>query len=198
MLRVGITGGIGSGKSTVCNIFKQLGIAVYNADTRVKELYETDSALVQTVANTLGNELLVNGKLDLQKLKQKVFTDAQMLSKLNAIVHPAVFEDYEKWCLVHQNEIYTLKEAAIMFESGSNEHVHKIIGVVAPEAVKIARVQQRDGLTEEQVRDRMHKQLAQEELIKRCDYIIENDGSQSLIEQVMKLHNLFLQSTEKK
>lgn len=198
MLRVGITGGIGSGKSTVCNIFKQLGIAVYNADTRVKELYETDAALVQTIANNLGNELLVNGKLDLQKLKQKVFTDAQMLGKLNAVVHPAVFEDYENWCLAHQNEIYTLKEAAIMFESGSNEHVHKIIGVVAPEAVKIARVQQRDGLSEEQIRDRMHKQLAQEELIKRCDYIIENDGSQSLIEQVMKLHNLFLQSTEKR
>lgn len=192
MLRVGITGGIGSGKTTVCNIFKQLGIAVYNADSRVKEMYETDQKLVHSIAEKLGHDLLVNHKLDLQKLKQRVFSDAEKLGVLNSIVHPAVFDDYENWCNLHSKEKYTLKEAAIMFESGSYKHVHKIVGVLAPLEVKIARIKQRDGLSDEQIMDRMSKQLPQEELIKRCDYIIENDGEKSLIEQVLKLHAIFM------
>lgn len=189
MLRVGITGGIGTGKTTVCAIFKELGIAIYPADLRVKEMYANDSELLQEIHAQFGSDVfeIVPTKLNLSALKQLVFKDSVALQKLNDIVHPAVFKDYERWCELHKNETYTLKEAAILFESGSYKQVNKIIGVSAPLPVRIERIKSRDNLSEAEILQRIASQMNQDELLKKCDYVIENDGEKSLIEQVLKI-----------
>ncbi len=191
-LKVGITGGIGSGKTTVCKIFETLGIPVYYADDRAKALMVEDRKLVSNIKNIFGEEAyLPNGELNRKHIADIAFHNPLKLKELNAVVHPAVLEDGDRWHAEQKDAPYTLKEAALIFESDSYKHLDKIITVFAPQNVRLERVILRGGnLTKKDIEARMAKQLSEEEKMKRADFIIYNDGVQALIPQVMKIHQL--------
>ncbi len=191
MLKIGITGSIGSGKSTVAAIFAALGVPVYNADQRAKELMQSDKSLVHEIVLLFGKEAYDNnGELNRAFIASQVFNQKDLLAKLNALVHPAVFKDFDHWCL-EQKSTYILKEAALMFESDSFKTLDKVIVVTAPDPMRIERTMLRDGITKEAVISRMQNQLSQTEKLARSDFEIKNDESEMLIPQVLKLHTLF-------
>jgi dephospho-CoA kinase len=198
MIKIGITGGIGSGKTTVCKIFEQLGIPVFYADTVAKEIMVTDPILRKGIIAAFGVESYeLSGKLNNKHIAQIVFNNKVELEKLNALVHPAVFRAFESWQQTIPAEVpYNLKEAALLFESGSYRMCDHSILVTAPKAVKIQRVMERDGVTSEQVEARMDKQLSDEEKNKMADFLITNDESQSVILQVLELHHQFINLTK--
>ncbi|RZL57277.1 MAG: dephospho-CoA kinase, partial [Pedobacter sp.] len=191
---VGITGGIGSGKTTVCKVFEVLGIPVFYADTVAKEIMVTDALLINGVKKAFGNESYFDdGKLNNKHIAGIVFNNEVELAKLNALVHPAVFRAFDTWeAQIDANVPYTLKEAALLFESGSYKMVDSTILVTAPFDTKVKRVMQRDNVTAEQVKARMDKQLSDEEKFKLANHFIVNDEKLSIIEQVLALHNQFL------
>jgi len=191
MLRIGITGGIGSGKSTVSKIFEVLGIPVYYADDASKRLMNEDEELKEKLRSTFGDETYVDGQLDRAYVAAIVFNDPGKLVLLNSIMHPATIKDAEKWML-RQTTPYAIKEAALIFESGSQEYLDKVIGVYAPVAVRIHRVMQRDNVTREEVLSRMNKQIDEDMKMRLCDYVITNNEQELLIPQVIELHKKFL------
>lgn len=193
MLRLGVTGGIGVGKSTVCQIFSCLGVPIYDADQRAKALYSENLKLQKELIQKYGTAIYKNGAINTELLGKIIFTDKQELQWLNALVHPLIFEDYEHWCQQNEDAIYTIKEAAIMFESDSDKNVDAVIGVFSPEALRMERVMARDGSVEEEIRSRMSKQMPQEDLLGRCQFYIHNDSENSLISQVMGLHKTFIE-----
>ena len=190
MLRIGITGGIGSGKSTVSKIFEVLGAPVYYADDASKRLMNEDEEVKEKLRSVFGEGVYANGTLNRQYLSSIVFNDPLKLALLNSIVHPATIKDAEDWML-KQTAPYAIKEAALIFESGSQEHLDKVIGVYAPAAVRIHRVLQRDNVTREEVLGRMSKQIDEDIKMRLCDYVIKNDEQELLIPQVIKLHEAF-------
>ena len=193
MLHIGITGGIGSGKTTVCKIFETLGIPAYYADDRAKALMTNDLRLVATLKNTFGNEAyLSDGALNRSYLAATVFGNTEKLAQLNAIVHPAVIADGIAWQQAQTLVPYTLKEAALLIESGSYKNMDKIIVVVAPLELRVARVMHRDGATEAAVQARIAQQLSDAERQKYADFTIYNNGAQSLVEQVVAIHRALL------
>lgn len=192
-MKVGITGGIGSGKTTVCKIFETLGIPVYYADMRAKWLMAQDPALVASIKELLGLKAYrEDGSLDRAYIAQEVFGNATKLQQLNQLVHPAVAEDGERWHEAQKGVPYTLKEAALLFESGSYLAMDKMITVFAPEELRIQRVVARDHSSPEAVRARMAQQMPEEEKVRRADYVIHNDGQQPLIPQVLAIHRELL------
>lgn len=193
MLHIGITGGIGSGKTTVCKVFETLGIPVFYADIVAKQLMVTDAILVAGVKAEFGELSYTNGLLNNKHIAEIVFNDAKALEKLNALVHPAVFRAFDQWTKQIPSSVpYTLKEAALLFESGSYQMCDKNILVTAPLATKLNRVMQRDAVTQQQVQARMDKQFSDEQKIKMSDYVIDNAEDQSIILQVLALHEQFL------
>lgn len=192
MLRVGITGGIGSGKSTVCSVFAHLGIPVYAADVAAKRLMRDDPKLIQAVKDAFGPESYSGTEPNRRFLANAVFGHPEKLDLLNSLVHPAVFRDFERWCAMQQAP-YVIKEAAIMFESGSYKQVQLVVAVVAPLELRVQRVMQRDGMAREEVLRRIQSQMPQDEVAKRADALIHNDGTQSIIDQVTALHRRFLE-----
>ncbi len=188
MIKVGITGGIGSGKTTVCRLFATLGIPVYHADDRAKELMVSNPLVVENIKKLFGEQAYDANGLNRKRIAEAVFNDDELLKQLNAIVHPAVFEDAQQWFQHHQDKAYILYEAAIMFESGSNKMMDKLITVVAPLEERISRTMQRDQVSSAEVMARIQKQLPDEEKIKQSDFVIYNDGSAPLMEQVMEIH----------
>ncbi|NND93543.1 MAG: dephospho-CoA kinase [Flavobacteriales bacterium] len=191
MIRVGLTGGIGSGKSTVASIFSILGIPIYYADLRAKHLLATDMDLKESVITEFGKGILgEDGGVDRKALAELVFNDEEKLSKLNAIIHPAVGRDYRAWCEATAvgSYPYTIKEAAILFETGGYREMDTNILVTAPEEIRIERVVVRDGVSADDVRSRMDRQWSEMEKIPLADHIITNDNKHSLIEQVIQLH----------
>lgn len=195
MLKIGITGGIGSGKTTVCKVFETLGIPVFYADTVAKQIMTTDFTLIEGIKTAFGSvSYFEDGSLNNKHIANIVFNNEKELAKLNALVHPAVFRAFDAWdAQLSKNIPYSLKEAALLFESGSYKMCDKNILVTAPKAVKIARVTVRDNVSEEQVLARMNKQLQDEEKIKLADFDINNTESQSVILQVLALHKTFLE-----
>lgn len=193
-LQIGVTGGIGSGKSVVCKIFAQLGIPVYDADSHAKALMTTDGILVSQIKKEFGDlSYHADGSLNREWLSQHVFSNEARLEKLNSLVHPRVAVDYENWVGMQTEVPYVLKEAALLFESGSFRLLDKIIVVSAPEAIRQERVLKRDKhRTVEQFREIVEKQLPEEEKLKRADYIIVNDNVTPVIPQVLKLHQEFI------
>lgn len=187
---IGITGGIGSGKTTTCQIFEQLGVPVYYADVRAKQLMVEDP-LKSKVVQAFGERAYNNGQLDRSYLAKEVFNSKEKLSVLNGIVHPAVGDDFDEWLEQNSKVPYVLKEAAILFESGAYHAVDYTVLVIAPEDVRINRVMQRDGSTRDEVLQRMNNQWTQERKAKLADHIINNDGSHMLIPQVLELHQKF-------
>ena len=193
ILQIGITGGIGSGKSLVSRIFNLLGVPVYDADSRAKSLMTTDGILVSQIKKEFGVlSFRENGTLDREYLAKHVFSDSEKLKLLNSLVHPRVGEDFNRWVL-EQTSTYILKEAALLFEAKSNTALDKIIVVSAPEKLRITRVLQRDKQrTAQEVMNIIRNQLKEEEKLKLADYIIVNDESKPLIPQVLELHKQFL------
>lgn len=191
MLKIGITGGIGTGKTTVCRMFEQLGVPVYYADDRARWIVNNDPEVITKLKELFGEDIYTTEKLlDRPKIGTIVFQNKEKLEALNAIVHPAVFRDGSKWQAEMQaaGHTYTLKEAALLFETGSNKLLDKIIVVVAPEPLRIARVMKRDNLTEEEVRARLHNQMPQEEKEAMADFLIQNIELAELEAQVKTLH----------
>lgn len=189
MKKIGLTGGIGSGKSTVASIFSQLGVPVFNSDFIARELQDNDTALKKNIETVFGSEIYNNGKLDRVQLAGIVFTDKNKLDQLTAIVHPAVAQVFDTFCEVHKNAKYILKEAAILFEIGDDQNLDSMLVVAAPFELRLARVTKRDGITEEQVMKRLANQFSQDEIIKKADFVIVNDEIQMLLPQVLALHN---------
>ncbi|BDS09661.1 dephospho-CoA kinase [Aureispira anguillae] len=191
MLKVGITGGIGSGKSTVCRLFEKFGVPVYYADDRAKWLMNYQEDLKTKIQKEFGVGVYdEDGRLNREYLAGIVFNNKAKLETLNAIVHPAVFDDGKNW-QEEQEALgvnYSLKEAALLFETGSYASLDKIIVVTAPEDMRIKRVMERDNTTEEAVRARMSKQMPQEEKVKKANYVIDNTAWESLRAQVSKIH----------
>lgn len=186
--KIGITGGIGSGKSTVSSIFEFLGIPVFYADDEAKKIMTQDKELITNIKNVFGEKAYNGDELNRSYLAGIVFKDQESLQKLNGIVHPALGRHFEKWHASQEGVPYTLKEAAILFEMGAAASMDKVITVFAPEALRIKRVMDRDGVSEASVRDRISKQMPDEEKVKKADYVIFNDGQQSLLHQVLKIH----------
>lgn len=188
MLKAGITGGIGSGKSTVCQVFETLGIPVFYADDAAKHLMQNDEQIRQQIIALFGQEAYHNKELNRKYISKIVFNDKGKLAQLNAITHPAVIAFGEEW-MKKQNSAYTLKEAALFFESGSNKNMDLMIGVSAPLHLRIQRTMKRDQISEAAVMERISKQMNEEEKMKSCDYIIINDDRTSVIQQVLDLHH---------
>ncbi|MCF3108036.1 dephospho-CoA kinase [Niabella sp. CC-SYL272] len=191
MLKVGITGGIGSGKTLVAAIFHTLGIPVYDADAAAKRLMNASVEIRSQLIRLFGEDTYKNQQLDRGLLASKVFGDPEKLKQLNAIVHPVTIRDSQEW-FAKQSAPYAIKEAAIFFETGSDRYVDYMIGVTAPEALRIHRAMERSRITEEQVRERMKQQLDEAEKMRRCHFVIDNGGTVSLIEQVVNLHKKLL------
>jgi dephospho-CoA kinase len=191
MLKIGITGGIGSGKSTVAKAFEVLGIPVYYADDAAKRLMNTDNSLKRKILLQFGNEVYKTGQLDNKKLADIVFSSPEKLALLNALVHPATLIDAERW-MQNQSTPYCIKEAALIFESGAHEHLDNVIGVTAPAPLRIQRTMQRDGATRDDVIARMDKQMDETIKMKLCDFVIKNDEQQMLLPQIIALHEKLL------
>lgn len=192
-LQIGITGGIGSGKTLICKIFHSLGIPIYDADSRAKILMTTDGILFEQIKKEFGmlsyNE---DGSLNRKYLGQIAFDQKLKLEKLNQLVHPRVAKDYEEWVSTHQHFPYVIKEAALLFESGSYKGLDKIVVVSASEQIRMKRVLQRDThRTEKDVENIFGNQLPENEKLKRADFVIINDETQLVIPQVLELHERF-------
>ncbi len=189
-LQIGITGGIGSGKTTACQIFETLGIPVYYADERAKWLIEHDPALVAGIRKLFGEAAYgPDGSYQRNYVAGIVFTQVDKLEALNRLVHPAVIRDGAEWHAAQNKVPYTIKEAALLIESGSHRQLDRLIVVTAPEPTRVKRVMQRDQMRAEEVRARMERQLPEAEKIKLADFVIHNDGKQSLIRQVLTIHH---------
>jgi dephospho-CoA kinase len=200
MIKAGITGGIGSGKTTVCKMFEKLGIPVYYADDRAKYLMQHEHFLIDLIKKNFGEDVYVNGTLDRKLLASKVFNDPAKLALLNSLVHPAVFRDTERW-MEEQREKkvpYVLKEAALLVETGSYQALDKLIVVTAPLNIRIERVTERDKTGEEEVVARINNQLPEEEKVKLASYVISNNGSlDELEQQVLKIHQKMIEENSK-
>jgi dephospho-CoA kinase len=193
-LQIGITGGIGSGKSLICKIFACLGVPIYDADSRAKSIMTTNGILVEQIKKEFGSlSYYEDGRLNREYLSKTVFNDADKLKRLNELVHPRVGADSEKWVEENAAHPYLLREAALLFESGSFKKLDKVIVVTAPEALRVKRVLQRDKQrTEQEVIAIIRNQLAEEEKVKRADFVIHNDETELVVPQVLKLHEQFM------
>ena len=190
LLRIGITGGIGSGKSTIANIFSLLGVPLYNADNRAKWLMANDRELIKSIVDQFGSDSYIDGQLNKQYLAEKVFKDENLVNKLNSFVHPAVARDFADWSYKYVTG-YVLKEAALLFETGSYKELDATILIISPRELRIKRIIHRDSQRSlEQIENIISRQMAVEEAKAKADYVIINDDSTLLIPQVLQLHSL--------
>jgi dephospho-CoA kinase len=189
-IEIGITGGIGSGKSLVSKVFHSLGVPVYDADSRAKNLMTTDGILISQIKKEFGAlSYYEDGSLNRSYISVKVFNDPERLKVLNGLVHPRVGEDYTKWVKEKNNSSYVLKEAALLFEANSYKGLNKVIVVSAPEDVRVERVVKRDQhRTEAQVRDIIRNQMPEEQKLLKADFVIVNDEVKMVVPQVLEIH----------
>ena len=192
MLKVGITGGIGSGKSVVGQVFSALGIPVFKADDAAKYLMNNDADLIRAIKALLGKEVYVNGQLQNTIVSSIVYSHPEKLQQLNALVHPATIVYAQKW-IEEQTSPYMIKEAAIFFETGTNAGMDVMIGVFCPLELRIERAMKRSNLTREKVLGIIAQQMDETEKMKRCDHIIINDDKTAVLPQVLALHELLLE-----
>jgi len=196
MLKVGLTGGIGSGKSIVAGIFTVLGIPVFDADTEARTLMESDPVLKAHLEDAFGEDVYLNGMLRRKKLAEMVFSDDDKLRLLNSLVHPKVRDAFSEWVGCHAEAPYVIHEAAILLESGWASLFDRVIAVEAPEQLRIRRVMERDGTSAGEVRSRMERQWTDEERRKHADYLLVNDEKKLLIPAIIELHRLLLNENQ--
>lgn len=187
-MKLGITGGIGSGKTSVCRVFSVLGIPVFSADIEAKHIMENDQRIMQRINSIAGRNLYVNGNLNRRELASLIFNDQSLLKKVNSLVHPVVFDQFIKW-EKNQASPYVIMEAAILFESGASKLVDRIATVIAPLEERVDRVIHRSDLTREQVVERMLNQMDDESRIKLSDYVINNSERDMIIPAILKIHD---------
>jgi dephospho-CoA kinase len=195
MYSVGLTSGIGCGKTLIAKVFTTFGIPVFNSDIQAKELYK-DSVFLQQIVHTFGNTIIENGKFVPQRLADIVFNDSQALKTLNALIHPKVLERYKLW-QSQQTSPYTILESAIIFESNWQNHFDKIINITSPLEIVIERVKLRDKISEDQILQRINNQLPVEEKEKLSDYNIFHDNKTMLLPQIIEIHNDILEKSKK-
>ena len=188
MKKVGITGGIGTGKSIVCKVFESLGIPVFNSDFESKNILNTSKALKEKLIQAFGNIYLPNGQINKPQFGFIIFNDKEKLKLANSIIHPAVAERFEEWCTQNRKHSYVLKEAAILFESGAYKGLDHSIAVTAPEEIRIQRIMDRDGATREEVKARMDKQWPAQKVNRMADFVITNSGQEQVLPQVLEIH----------
>ena len=188
---VGLTGGIGAGKTFVADMFARFGVPIYNADARAKYLMNNHGTLINIIKETFGSDMYKQGTLDRKALADIVFNDVEKLKILNELVHPPMERDHEAWHK-EQDAVYTIKEAAILFESGANRGCDKIITVTAPLELRLNRVMKRDELSREEVLARMSNQWDDELKVAKSDYVITNDEKHMVMPQVLKIHKELL------
>lgn len=191
MLKIGLTGGIGSGKTTIAKIFELLNVPVYYADEASKRLYHSDQNLIANIKKHFGENIYTNEQLNRSKLAAIVFNDPDKLELLNQLVHPPTIRDAEEW-MQKQTAPYVIKEAALLFESGSASGLDYIIGVQAPSHYRIKRVMERDGVRREDVISRANRQIDEDIKIRLCDFVIVNNDQELVIPQVLELHSRLL------
>ncbi|MEO1030680.1 MAG: dephospho-CoA kinase [Bacteroidota bacterium] len=196
MIVVGLTGGIGSGKTTVAKCFESFGIPVYIADTEAKALMNRSKVIKRKLIQLFGPSAYVNGLLNREYLASKIFNDKTLLSEMNAIVHPKVASHFKRW-LKKQDAPYVIKEAAIIFENNLEYQYHYIITVIADEALRIERVMKRDGVSAEKVKAIMQNQLSDKEKIKKSDFVIENNDLDISKKQTQNIHSAILRKIKK-
>jgi dephospho-CoA kinase len=184
---LGLTGGIGSGKSVVAELLRMMGIPVYDSDTRSKVLCDTDEYLKKEMIGLFGPELYTNGLMNRELLAKRIFGDEAALKAVNALIHPAVERDFKDWVKAHSEYSVVVQESAILFEAGFEHLFDQIICVTAPEDIRIERVCKRSGVKPEIVRERMKNQIEEAERISKSDIILVNDGVQALLPQVKKM-----------
>jgi len=190
-LKLGVTGGIGSGKTTVCKVFAVLGIPVFSADTEAKRIQDSDRDLQIKINSLAGKDLFASGKLDRTEMAKLIFRDSDLLAKVNSIVHPAVFEYFGEW-LKKQDSPYAVMEAAILFESGAYRMMDRIVTVVTPMEERIERLVKGNKLTREQVTERIKNQIDDESRIRQSDYIIFNSENDTIIPAILGIHREML------
>lgn len=193
---IGLTGGIGSGKSTVAKIFQHLGIPVFFADEESKRILDTDPILQNRLQNLLGKDLIKAGVIDKVYMAQKIFSDESLLQEVNALLHPLVGIAFKHWALQQHNAPYVMREAAILFESNTYKDCDKIVVVTAAESLRLERVMRRSNLSAEAVKARMKKQWPQERKDAMADYLVDNSGEKSLIKQVIAIHENIISGTK--
>jgi dephospho-CoA kinase len=190
--RIGITGGIGSGKTTICKIFESIGIPVYYADEEAKKLMISSLQVKKGIIDILGKDAYhANGKLNKPYISDKIFSDRSLLAKINKLIHPAVHTDAERWfeTVFQGSDVpYAVKEAALLVESGNHIHLDEIIVVTCPENIRIQRVMERDKVSSSKVKERMENQMSETEKIAVADHIIINDGEHAILPQIVQIH----------
>lgn len=186
-LIVGLTGGIGSGKSTIAKVFKALGVPIFNSDTEAKHIINSDAEVIEAIVAQFG-EVYDDGKLNAKKMADAVFKDKNALEKLNKIVHPKVAQYFEHWIIANKDAPILIKEAAILIESGAYKKMDKLVLVIASKHIRTERVMKRDGVAEEKVKERMNVQLSDDEKRSYADFVILNNDSELLIPQVLKMY----------
>ena len=186
--KLGITGGIGSGKTSVCRVFEVLQIPVFSADRVAQQIMESDKEIINGINSIAGKDLYSGGKLDRMSLASIIFNDYTLLNKVNLLVHPVVFEQFRRW-VPEQTAPYVIMEAAILFESGASEIVDRIVTIIAPSEERIQRVILRNKLSKEQITERMRNQIDDETRAKNSDYIISNSENEMIIPAILDIHN---------
>ena len=186
---LGITGGIGSGKSTVSKIFEVLGLKIYQSDDMAKYLMENDNKLISSIINSFGEESYIDGKINKEYISKNVFYDKEKLKTINNLVHPVVINDFKKWCLINKNEKILIKEAALLFESKSYKELDFVIYVYAEKKLRISRILKRDShRTKDQIEHIIKSQLTDKESFEKADYILENNEKSLLLPEVIDLY----------
>lgn len=187
MIKIGVTGGIGSGKSIVSTLLQLHGIPVYNADEETKELNNTSPNIKEQLTKHFGKDLYLNGELNKKKFANIIFNDPEKLKLANSIIHPEVLKHFKEWCSQNSNHSIVALEAAILFESDFHIYLDKVITVYSPHSIRIERVSQRDKVSAEMVENRMQHQMPETDKIRMSEYVIVNDYENSLIKQVGSL-----------
>jgi dephospho-CoA kinase len=188
MLKIGVTGGIGSGKTFICSVFSTLGIPVFNADGEAKTILNKDNDVISTIKELFGNDIYVNNSIDRKKLAEIIFNNEEALTKINSLVHPKVRLAFKKWCLQYGHLPYVIQEAAILFESDAFKELDYTITVNASEATRIRRVMQRDNVAEEKIKERIKNQMSDKDRLKLADYVINNEDDTMILPQILDIH----------
>ncbi len=191
MLKVAITGGIGSGKSLVCQVFKTLGIPIFNADDTSNQLVENNLELKSSIIELFGKEAYINGNYNRKFIGNIVFSNPEKLQLLIDLIHPLAIQAAKQW-FEEQHAPYAIKEAAILFESNAQQDIDIVIGITAPDAVRIERVMQRTGYNKEEVIKRIALQMPDEEKMAKCDYVIQNDNKTAILPQLLRIHEALM------